>query len=183
MSGRALSHQTSVDHALTSGVIRLSTAVRLPQARFSLFSPLSLPWSAGRHGTDTGNSAKEAHCAGHAQAGSGRQRRGPRGSVPRARQAHSSSNATSAVRAVNSTSSPETVTPPRQGVEVENPSHRCPRITARGRHASQTHPHPHARRNLAAADEYFPAVRIDALGIIIEPSIQYFHCPNIQVDS
>ncbi|WP_436326157.1 YraN family protein [Brevibacterium sp. FAM 27836] len=36
---------------------------------------------------------------------------------------------------------------------------------------------------LRGQSEYFPAVRIDALGIIIEPSIQYFHCPNIQVDS
>ncbi|UVI34872.1 YraN family protein [Brevibacterium spongiae] len=36
---------------------------------------------------------------------------------------------------------------------------------------------------LRGQNEYFPATRIDALGIIIEPRIQYFHCPNVQVDS
>ncbi|WP_166823607.1 YraN family protein [Brevibacterium limosum] len=36
---------------------------------------------------------------------------------------------------------------------------------------------------LREQDEYFPATRIDALGIITEPRVQYFHCPNIQVDS
>ncbi|WP_258234293.1 YraN family protein [Brevibacterium oceani] len=36
---------------------------------------------------------------------------------------------------------------------------------------------------LSGQDEFFPTTRIDALGIIIEPSLQYFHCPNIQVDS
>lgn len=36
---------------------------------------------------------------------------------------------------------------------------------------------------LSGQDDYFPATRIDALGIITEPSIRYFHCPNIQVDS
>ncbi|SMX82407.1 putative endonuclease [Brevibacterium linens] len=36
---------------------------------------------------------------------------------------------------------------------------------------------------LSGQDEYFPATRIDALGIIMEPRVQYFHCPNIQVDS
>ncbi len=36
---------------------------------------------------------------------------------------------------------------------------------------------------LSGQDEYFPSARIDALGIIMEPRVQYFHCPNIQVDS
>ncbi|MCU4297766.1 YraN family protein [Brevibacterium permense] len=36
---------------------------------------------------------------------------------------------------------------------------------------------------LSGQDEYFPGTRIDALGIIMEPRVQYFHCPNIQVDS
>ena len=36
---------------------------------------------------------------------------------------------------------------------------------------------------LSGQDEYFPSTRIDALGIIMEPRVQYFHCPNIQVDS
>lgn len=36
---------------------------------------------------------------------------------------------------------------------------------------------------LRGQSEYFPATRIDALGIIVEPDIRYFHCPNIQVDS
>ncbi|MGC2940755.1 MULTISPECIES: YraN family protein [unclassified Brevibacterium] len=36
---------------------------------------------------------------------------------------------------------------------------------------------------LREQDQYFPATRIDALGIIMEPRVQYFHCPNIQADS
>jgi putative endonuclease len=36
---------------------------------------------------------------------------------------------------------------------------------------------------LSGQDDYFPTTRIDALGIITEPRLQYFHCPNIQVDS
>lgn len=36
---------------------------------------------------------------------------------------------------------------------------------------------------LSGQDEYFTSARIDALGIIMEPRVQYFHCPNIQVDS
>lgn len=36
---------------------------------------------------------------------------------------------------------------------------------------------------LSGQDEFFPSLRIDALGIIIEPRIQYFYSPNLQADS
>src|SRR5699024_1715412 len=36
---------------------------------------------------------------------------------------------------------------------------------------------------LSGQPELYPATRIDAVGIITEPRLQYFHCPNIQVDS
>ena len=36
---------------------------------------------------------------------------------------------------------------------------------------------------LSGQPEFYPATRIDAVGIITEPRLQYFHCPNIQVDS
>lgn len=36
---------------------------------------------------------------------------------------------------------------------------------------------------LSGQDEFFPTTRIDAIGIITEPTVRYVYCPNIQADS
>lgn len=36
---------------------------------------------------------------------------------------------------------------------------------------------------LRQQSQFFPSTRIDGLGIIMEPVTEYFHCPNILVDS